>query len=131
MRRARRAPRPSTSTASQSSRSAPSGAAMSVALDHNALLKYLKRATDVSPDHPVVISKFIESFFWSFLVINSLFSVVIVHGNAHEVSGQTSSTSICGELILRSVVDEKFSNCFWWEHFPFVHVDEMPHVIFL
>jgi len=38
-----------------------SGAAMSVALNREALLKYLKRATDVSPDHPVVISKFIEN----------------------------------------------------------------------
>ncbi|MBI2613131.1 carbamoyl-phosphate synthase (glutamine-hydrolyzing) large subunit [Candidatus Kaiserbacteria bacterium] len=38
-----------------------SGAAMSVALNRESLLKYLKRAADVSPDHPVVISKFIEN----------------------------------------------------------------------
>lgn len=38
-----------------------SGAAMSVALNRGTLLKYLKRAADISPDHPVVISKFIEN----------------------------------------------------------------------
>jgi carbamoyl-phosphate synthase large subunit len=38
-----------------------SGAAMSVARDETSLLKYLKRATDVSSEHPVVISKFIEN----------------------------------------------------------------------
>ena len=38
-----------------------SGAAMSVAHSKEALLKYLKRASDVSSDHPVVISKFIEN----------------------------------------------------------------------
>ncbi|MBI4093693.1 carbamoyl-phosphate synthase (glutamine-hydrolyzing) large subunit [Candidatus Kaiserbacteria bacterium] len=38
-----------------------SGAAMSVALDKESLIKYLKRATAISPDHPVVISKFIEN----------------------------------------------------------------------
>ncbi len=38
-----------------------SGAAMSVALDRERLITYLKRAADVSPDHPVVISKFIEN----------------------------------------------------------------------
>lgn len=38
-----------------------SGSAMKVALDQESLLKFLKRATDVSPDHPVVISKFIEN----------------------------------------------------------------------
>ena len=38
-----------------------SGAAMKVAPDRESLLKFLKRAADVSPDHPVVISKFIEN----------------------------------------------------------------------
>src|SRR3989338_5991896 len=38
-----------------------SGAAMKVAPDKESLLKFLKRAADVSPDHPVVISKFIEN----------------------------------------------------------------------
>jgi len=38
-----------------------SGAAMSVATDTASLLKFLKRAVDVSPDHPIVISKFIEN----------------------------------------------------------------------
>ena len=38
-----------------------SGAAMSVAYDEKSLTKFLKRATDVSSDHPVVISKFIEN----------------------------------------------------------------------
>ncbi|OGG50075.1 carbamoyl phosphate synthase large subunit [Candidatus Kaiserbacteria bacterium RIFCSPHIGHO2_01_FULL_54_36b] len=38
-----------------------SGAAMSVAIDKDALVKFLKRAADVSSDHPVVISKFIEN----------------------------------------------------------------------
>ena len=38
-----------------------SGAAMSVAYDKAALIKYLKRASDVSSDHPVVISKFIDN----------------------------------------------------------------------
>ncbi len=38
-----------------------SGSAMKVALDEESLLKFLKKATDVSPDHPVVISKFIEN----------------------------------------------------------------------
>ncbi len=38
-----------------------SGSAMSVAIDKESLTKYLKRATDVSPEHPVVISKFIEN----------------------------------------------------------------------
>ncbi|RJQ34346.1 carbamoyl-phosphate synthase (glutamine-hydrolyzing) large subunit [Candidatus Parcubacteria bacterium] len=38
-----------------------SGAAMKVAADKESLLKFLKRAADVSPDHPVVISKFIEN----------------------------------------------------------------------
>ncbi|OGG80425.1 carbamoyl phosphate synthase large subunit [Candidatus Kaiserbacteria bacterium RIFCSPLOWO2_01_FULL_54_13] len=38
-----------------------SGAAMSVAINRESLAKYLKRATDVSPEHPVVISKFIEN----------------------------------------------------------------------
>lgn len=38
-----------------------SGSAMSVAYDEPSLLKFLKRATDVSSDHPVVISKFIEN----------------------------------------------------------------------
>ena len=34
---------------------------MSVAYDKAALIKYLKRASDVSSDHPVVISKFIDN----------------------------------------------------------------------
>lgn len=38
-----------------------SGAAMSVAYDEQSLMKFLKRATDVSSDHPVVLSKFIEN----------------------------------------------------------------------
>lgn len=38
-----------------------SGAAMKVAYDKNSLLQFLKRAVDVSSDHPVVISKFIEN----------------------------------------------------------------------
>ncbi len=38
-----------------------SGSAMSVASDEKALLKFLQRATDISSDHPVVISKFIEN----------------------------------------------------------------------
>ena len=38
-----------------------SGSAMSVAFDEESLVKYLKRASDVSEDHPVVISKFIEN----------------------------------------------------------------------
>src|SRR3990167_10754858 len=38
-----------------------SGAAMKVAPDKASLLTFLKRASDVSPDHPVVISKFIEN----------------------------------------------------------------------
>ena len=38
-----------------------SGAAMSVALDKHSLVKFLKRAVDISSDHPVVISKFIEN----------------------------------------------------------------------
>lgn len=38
-----------------------SGAAMSVAFDEASLVKFLKRATALSSDHPVVISKFIEN----------------------------------------------------------------------
>ena len=38
-----------------------SGAAMSVAYDEQSLMRFLKRAVDVSSDHPVVISKFIEN----------------------------------------------------------------------
>jgi carbamoyl-phosphate synthase large subunit len=38
-----------------------SGAAMRVAYDESTLLRFLKRAADVSPEHPVVISKFIEN----------------------------------------------------------------------
>ncbi len=38
-----------------------SGAAMSVALDKDSLVKFLKRAVDVSSEYPVVISKFIEN----------------------------------------------------------------------
>lgn len=38
-----------------------SGAAMSVAYDERSLIKFLKRASDVSSDHPVVISKFVEN----------------------------------------------------------------------
>ena len=38
-----------------------SGAAMKVAYDEKSLLEFLKRAVDVSSDHPVVISKFIEN----------------------------------------------------------------------
>ena len=38
-----------------------SGAAMNVAVDRSSLDKFLARAADVSPDHPVVISKFIEN----------------------------------------------------------------------
>ncbi len=36
-----------------------SGAAMSIALSKNELKDYLKKASEVSKDHPVVISKFI------------------------------------------------------------------------
>ncbi|MBI5457279.1 carbamoyl-phosphate synthase (glutamine-hydrolyzing) large subunit [Candidatus Kaiserbacteria bacterium] len=38
-----------------------SGAAMKVAYDEKSLLEFLQRAVDVSSDHPVVISKFIEN----------------------------------------------------------------------
>ncbi len=38
-----------------------SGAAMNVAFDEPSLIKCLKRATDISSEHPVVISKFIEN----------------------------------------------------------------------
>jgi len=38
-----------------------SGAAMRVAYDEDTLIKFLKRAADVSPAHPVVISKFIDN----------------------------------------------------------------------
>ena len=38
-----------------------SGAAMSVAYDETSLLRFLKKATDISTEHPVVISKFIEN----------------------------------------------------------------------
>jgi carbamoyl-phosphate synthase large subunit len=38
-----------------------SGAAMRVAYDESTLIRFLKRAADVSPLHPVVISKFIEN----------------------------------------------------------------------
>ncbi len=38
-----------------------SGAAMAVSMDKTSLVKYLKRAVDISSDHPVVISKFIEN----------------------------------------------------------------------
>lgn len=38
-----------------------SGAAMSVSLDKTSLVKFLKRAVDISSDYPVVISKFIEN----------------------------------------------------------------------
>ncbi|HWP61034.1 MAG TPA: carbamoyl-phosphate synthase (glutamine-hydrolyzing) large subunit [Candidatus Paceibacterota bacterium] len=38
-----------------------SGAAMRVAYDENTLVRFLQRAADVSPLHPVVISKFIEN----------------------------------------------------------------------
>lgn len=38
-----------------------SGAAMSVAFDESSLLKFLRRAADISPLHPVVVSKFIEN----------------------------------------------------------------------
>ena len=38
-----------------------SGAAMKVAYDERSLIEFLKRATDVSSDRPVVISKFIEN----------------------------------------------------------------------
>ena len=37
-----------------------SGAAMKVAEDNNQLISYLKQATKMSKDHPVVISKFIK-----------------------------------------------------------------------
>ncbi len=36
-----------------------SGAAMSIALNENELIEYLKKASDISSEHPVVISKFI------------------------------------------------------------------------
>ncbi|MFC1691639.1 carbamoyl-phosphate synthase (glutamine-hydrolyzing) large subunit [Nanoarchaeota archaeon] len=38
-----------------------SGAAMSVALDDNSLVDYLKKASDVGKEHPVVVSKFITN----------------------------------------------------------------------
>ncbi|MDO8552129.1 MAG: carbamoyl-phosphate synthase (glutamine-hydrolyzing) large subunit [bacterium] len=38
-----------------------SGSAMSVAHDETSLLRFLKRAVDISTEHPVVISKFIEN----------------------------------------------------------------------
>lgn len=38
-----------------------SGAAMAIASDKKSLLKFLKKAVDVSSEHPIVISKFIEN----------------------------------------------------------------------
>lgn len=38
-----------------------SGSAMNVAFDEKSLLKFLKRAADVSEKHPVVLSKFVEN----------------------------------------------------------------------
>jgi len=38
-----------------------SGAAMSVAYDESSLLKFLKKAADISSEYPVVISKFVEN----------------------------------------------------------------------
>ena len=38
-----------------------SGAAMSVALNDNELVKFLEKASDVSSEHPIVISKFLEN----------------------------------------------------------------------
>ena len=38
-----------------------SGAAMNVAYNSDRLNEYLREATGVSPDHPVVISKFIQN----------------------------------------------------------------------
>ncbi len=38
-----------------------SGAAMNVAFDEVSLTKFLERATDISSEHPVVVSKFIEN----------------------------------------------------------------------
>ncbi|MBN4056975.1 carbamoyl-phosphate synthase (glutamine-hydrolyzing) large subunit [bacterium AH-315-J21] len=38
-----------------------SGAAMAVALNDNELRSFLEKAADISPDHPVVISKFIQN----------------------------------------------------------------------
>jgi carbamoyl-phosphate synthase large subunit len=38
-----------------------SGSAMNVAFSESSLLKFLKRAADVSAEHPVVVSKFIEN----------------------------------------------------------------------
>ncbi|TSC86603.1 MAG: carbamoyl-phosphate synthase large subunit [Parcubacteria group bacterium Gr01-1014_8] len=38
-----------------------SGSAMNVAFDKDSLIKYLQRAVDISSDHPVVISKFVEN----------------------------------------------------------------------
>lgn len=37
-----------------------SGAAMAVAVNHNQLMSFLEKAVDISPDHPVVVSKFVE-----------------------------------------------------------------------
>jgi len=38
-----------------------SGAAMAVASNENELYRYLQRATEVSPEHPTVVSKFLEN----------------------------------------------------------------------
>jgi carbamoyl-phosphate synthase large subunit len=37
-----------------------SGAAMAVAVNHKQLMSFLEKAVDISPDHPVVVSKFVE-----------------------------------------------------------------------
>lgn len=42
-----------------------SGAAMNVAYSADKLAEYLNEATGVSPDHPVVISKFISGLYLS------------------------------------------------------------------
>jgi carbamoyl-phosphate synthase large subunit len=58
-----------------------SGAAMGVALNDAELERYLRRAADVSPEHPVVISKFLE--------------------NAHEL--EMDAVALDGELVASAV----------------------------
>jgi carbamoyl-phosphate synthase large subunit len=60
-----------------------SGAAMNVVFNDNDLSAYLKKASDISPEHPVVISKFIE--------------------NAKEVEIDAVASS--GELILYAITE--------------------------
>ena len=60
-----------------------SGSAMSVAFDRESLVKFLQRAADVSTDHPIVISKFIE--------------------NAREI--EIDGVASCGELVIYAITE--------------------------